>query len=345
MSFPFRLVFGLMALTFLFAMAAPASPSLAVGTFDFGPHEVGTTATTTVPLPLQGSLSDLPSDAVVYSGGDFAIDLLLAQSGVSTPVTVGAFISAFGDMTFSYEITGVSLALGSQFSADASGCVGAVSSCNVTVSFTPTTVGPQTDTATLSIANLIVTGSSLGDFATAFAPFVVDLLGGFLGVSLDGQGTPVSEGGVVLLVSALGPAPCILLSESTLDFGILPFNSPGASVTGVQPMTVSNCGQDAESIQAKGTDAAGDQQPPAVWSLVDAGTNPCDVGVDKYGLIVDDQLIAGDEFHVTTSNQFFATAAPSGRGSFNVTYQLPCQGSAGAGQIMSSSLTVTATVP
>jgi len=337
------LFLGLIALIFLFAMAPAPRPSLGAGTFDFGAHEVGTTTTPSALLPLQGSLSDLPSDTVLYNGGDPTIDLFLAQSGISAPVTVGTFIAAFGDMTFTYEITGVSLAIGNQFSADASNCIGAVSSCTVSVSFTPTTVGVHTDTVTLAVANLVVTGSSLPvAIANVVAPFVVPLLQPFLAVSITGEGSPQPESGVVLLVSARAPAPCVIVSTSTLDFGVQPFSHPGAPVVSTAFETVSNCGLDNESIHVSGTDAVGDQVPPAAWSLVDAGTNPCDVGVDKYGLIVGDGVA---QLHVTTSNQFFNSLGPSSSALLDVNYQMPCDGSAGVGQVMSSALAFLATVP
>lgn len=130
---------------------------------------------------------------------------------------------------------------------------------------------------------------------------------------------------------------CILV-EGTYDFGTLPFAESGLTF-GAQSQTAANitsCGSGNQDIFVRGTDAIGES---AAWSLnpavVDAPCQP-----DSYGLLATDFIRPGAALS-TTDTQWVPLGANAAIETYGVIY-MPCQGSSGAGQLMSFSVIYTA---
>src|SRR4051794_16193083 len=73
-------------------------------------------------------------------------------------------------------------------------------------------------------------------------------------------------------------SPCILLDQPSVDFGSLGFSSTAAPTNGTRTAKLTNCGGQAETIAARGTDAIVGAD---VWTLIpnrigpERVTNPC----------------------------------------------------------------------
>jgi hypothetical protein len=158
--------------------------------------------------------------------------------------------------------------------------------------------------------------------ALAFAASAIPAFG-------DGSGT--------VSATVTAAAPCITVSNTSLDFGALPFSTPDAVSTKRLPEGASNvasCSAQSERLFVHGTDATG---PSASWTLAGASAGPCIVGPNKYGLSL------RFNFEVVPSDVQFATL-PAGQSTspeFGLT--MPCTGSDGAGQTLSFQYVFTAT--
>jgi hypothetical protein len=322
--------------------AAPALTSAAVVTVDFGAVPVGTTVTEQVLIPSEVHLSDLPADLVVYTGGDPTVDAILVLLGLTAPVTTGAILGAIGDITITYELIALDLADGTNFAIGTFSCD--TTGCLIEASFTPTAGGTFTDTVTVTVGNVAITGGGLlGPLATLFIDLVRGFLDDTLVVDLTGAGEEGQQG-IELRVTVPEPAaPCLLVGAPTLDFGELPLSTPSAMSSGSMDVDVTSCSTGSTDILARGTDASGDGIPPATWLLSSVGENPCTQGADLLGVVL--APAGGSALQLATSNEFMASVVASETLGTNVTLEMACEGSEGAGQTMSSQVFLTAVVP
>jgi type 1 fimbria pilin len=172
------------------------------------------------------------------------------------------------------------------------------------------------------------------------------------------------SGSVAVTVTAQAPpAPCLTVSPGTADFGTRPFSKPsGRSEWRVPNIRTTNCGTAAQNVSVTGTNATG---PSGSWQLgyweTDGGTgNPCDApangGRDIYFLGTNgapgpDVLLARSS--ITIAPRFLLRSgdlAPAvwtaGQASdVTLEIEMPCEGSNGAGEQKSLSITFMAVVP
>ena len=328
-------------------MATPRAAVAALPGVDFGNVNVGDLLTLDAELPLSYSLSQLPAGTVLYNGGDPSIDFLVGSLGMTVPVTSEELFAAIGEVTATFHIT-LSMATGTDFSVASPDCASGVGSCSAQVTFLPTAFGPHTDTVRTQLSDVDATGSStyasLIDF---MAPFLADQVEPQLDMPVTGFGaTP--NGGLELRVTVpREAAPCVLLDATSIDFGTLPFSTEAALSEGSANVNVSSCSTGSQALYASGTDANGSGASPAHWALSSVGGNPCGIGLNQYGVALGTDgsggMPASFQLSAVPSSWIVQTAGAATASS--VAYQMPCVGSDGAGQTMSSQVTFLATVP
>jgi hypothetical protein len=166
------------------------------------------------------------------------------------------------------------------------------------------------------------------------------------------------SGAVALSVTAQPPpVPCLTLSASTRDFGVLPFATPGSTGSfGGTLWTMTNCGTAGENVLASATNASG---PSGSWTLTSPfAYNPCPT-INAFSLlwhIADQNGIPLQSFlNMSLSNTpQMATnnhnpADPWVFSAGGLTYSsldlaMPCRGSNGAGETKTFTATFTAVV-
>lgn len=326
-------------------MATPLVVAAALPAADFGNVTVGDSLAIDAELPLDNSLSDLPPDTLLYAGGEPTTDFALTSSGVSLPVTAGSLIADVGDMTATYHLA-LSMTSGTQFSVSSADCASGTGSCTASVTFAPTAQGLQADTVRAHPTDVDVSGGgSLGSLADLMAPFIIPQIEGQLAVPVTGYGaTPT--GGLELRVSVpREAAPCVLLDATSVDFGTLPFSTEAALSEGSADVSVTSCSSGSQALYANGTDATGGAG--ALWSLDATGGNPCGIGVNQYGVSLGTDGSGGmpATFQLSTLSSSWIVMVAEANVASSIGYQMPCVGSDGAGQTMSSQVTFLATTP
>lgn len=160
------------------------------------------------------------------------------------------------------------------------------------------------------------------------------------------------SGSVAVTVTAEPPpAPCLTVAPGTLDFGTLPFTKPAALSGRNFGVDLTNCGTADENLTVVGTDAAG---ASGSWALSSGGL-PCDLGVDKYTLLLSKYEPGDADYRIYTPiTKIAATVAnpagtpfvfPAGTPTTaRLGLLMPCQGSNGAGEAKTLSVTFTAIV-
>lgn len=130
---------------------------------------------------------------------------------------------------------------------------------------------------------------------------------------------------------------CILV-EGSYDFGTLPFAAPGQtfSAQAATAANITSCGSGDQDIFVRGTDAIGGS---AAWSLnPSVVTAPCQA--DNYGLLATDLVRPGA--HLSTIDTLWVPLGANAAIATHGIIVMPCQGSSGAGQLMSFSVVYTA---
>lgn len=314
---------------------------------DFGNVNIGESVTADYELPLTYSLSQLPPDTVLYSGGDGTIDFFLSQMGLTAPVTAEALFGAVGEVTATYVLM-LSMSTGTDFSVSSLDCMTPGTSCTVSVTFLPTAQGLLTDIAQAHPSNVDVTGGgTFGSLVDLMAPFLVTQVESQLVSPVSGYGATPS-GGLELRVSVpREAAPCVLLGAESIDFGTLPFSTEAAPSEGSAAVGVTSCSTGSQALYASGTDAAGSGGTPAHWALSAAGGSPCSLGVNQYGVALGTDGADGmpATFQLSTLSSSWIVMPAAAQVNSAVGYQMPCVGSDGAGQTMNSQVTFLATVP
>lgn len=338
---------AILAATWLQVAGPALTVAAVVPPIDFGTIGVGNTASASYELPLTYGLSQLPPDTLLYAGGDPAIDSVLAFYGISVPVTAGSLYEDVGEITATYHLI---LGLGSPapFSVSAPDCGTATASCAVTVTFAPAVEGSFADMVSPAITDLKVTGSSsFADLIDLMGPYLADQVEPELAVAVSGAASTGTSGLELRVSVQPEAAPCVLLDAASIDFGTLPFSTEAQLSEGSGGVTVSSCSTGSQAIYANGTDATGDAVPAAQWALSAAGGNPCAGGVNQYGVSLGTDGSGGmpASFQLSTLSSSWIVMQAGANVASMVAYQMPCTGSDGAGQTMSSLVTFLATVP
>lgn len=159
------------------------------------------------------------------------------------------------------------------------------------------------------------------------------------------------------------PAPCLLVSPGGVDFGTNPYSRPGArsNAYGDAPVRTESCSTAPQNVSVVGTDASG---ASGSWELgywaTDAPPqgNPCDASrgnlyfLGTNGSSGDPSLIR-DSIAKTprllsdydANNQVIPGVwQPGGVANIQLEITMPCQGSNGAGEQKSLSISLTAIV-
>jgi hypothetical protein len=328
-------------------VATPMAAAAALPEVDFGNVNVSDSLTLDAQLPLSYALSELPPETILYSGGNLSIDLVLSSIGLSAPLTAGALYMTIGEVTATFHLT-FSMATGTDFSAASTDCATAAGSCTVDVTFLPTAQGPLSDEVRPQLTDVNVSGSSTyASLIDLMAPFLAPQVEPQLYVPVTGYGaTP--NGGLSLQVTVpREAAPCVLLDATSVDFGTLPFSTAAALSEGSANVAVSSCSTGSQALYASGTDADGSGATPAHWALSPAGGNPCGIGTNQYGVALGTDGSGGmpASFQLSTMTSSWIVMAAGSDVASSVDYQMPCVGSDGAGQTLSSQVTFLATAP
>jgi len=329
-------------------MAASAGPVAAGGVVDFGSVSLGGTATYIRDLPLALALGDLPPETVLYTGGDAIIDSALTVIGLSAPVTAGSLYGALGEVSATFHLS-LALSAGTDFSVDGSACASGTVSCTAIVEFSPTATGTRNAAVTVSMSNVVVSNSGpYASYVDLFAPALVPSFEDALGFMVTGVGTEGGSGGLSLEVAvAPEPVPCLIVDASVIDFGTLAFSTEAEISSASRDVRATSCSTGPEAIYAAGTDATGDGVPAAAWALSPVGGNPCGIGFDAYGVALTADLGAGPlpPLQLSTANASWLELEAEASAATTVDYQMPCEGSSGAGQTMTSQITFLAAAP
>lgn len=159
------------------------------------------------------------------------------------------------------------------------------------------------------------------------------------------------------------PAPCLLVTPAGVDFGTIPFSKPGVRNEGysIDRVRTESCSTGNQNVSAVGTDATG---PSGSWELgfweTDAPVfaNPCEASrknlyfLGTNGSTGDPSLVRDSitksprllSDYDANNNPVPGVWQPGGVANIQLNLIMPCQGSIGAGQPMSLSITFTAIV-
>ena len=309
------------------SMAGTGVASAAIP-MDFGTVSVGAVKSLSATLPLEASLSQLPSGTVIYAGGNPSIDFALSLAGLGVPLTAGALLAVTGEITATYHLSG-GLAIGTDFSLATEGCAFGTVSCTASVTFSPTAAGLRTDTLSWSSSDVQITGGgTFGSMVQLIAPFLADSFEDQLTIDLSGIGVP-STGTVAAQVAIAASAACIELSTTAIDFGNLSLGAEDAPAT--PTITITNCSGVDETLFASGTDATGTSSH---WTLVDSSATCGDtLGIDNYRLSLASPTLPAP-LSLSTSNKTVKSLASAEAIDQTARIFTACPGSTGAGRVM-----------
>lgn len=142
----------------------------------------------------------------------------------------------------------------------------------------------------------------------------------------------------VSVQSQAAAAPCLTVDVATLDFGTgHAFSAPGDASRSIIPapaMTAENCSTEAIDLLMRGTDFT-NAGLSVTWQLTEE-LDVCDPGVNNMGLNV-----GGFELSSSVDDNV-QTLPPGDLYNNGATLTLPCEGSGGAGELMTGELILTA---
>jgi hypothetical protein len=156
------------------------------------------------------------------------------------------------------------------------------------------------------------------------------------------------QGSVTASITVLqGPVPCILLGTDSITYDPSALSRPSvpASING-PTFTVESCATEAEDLLAKGTDATG--SVGASWALTPPTQmgNMCDTqagGINQFAQRVLINSGAGGMLDLSLGlESFVEDVPPSTTLTIETQMFLPCTGSDGVGETMSSQIMFTA---
>ena len=163
---------------------------------------------------------------------------------------------------------------------------------------------------------------------------------------------PVFGDDNVVVTATVTPAtPCVTVTSLTISYGTRSFatSSTGDSSATADPLTVVNCGDTSENVWARGADATG---ASATWSLSSLGTQTTcyqdgfssPVTLNRYKHRIDVGTGASLlDIYLTINNAAMGSLAGGNGVQVIPMLYMPCSGSDGAGQLMSTTITFTAT--
>ena len=139
------------------------------------------------------------------------------------------------------------------------------------------------------------------------------------------------------------PTPCITIDTTSISFGTLGFSPSAATVVGdASPgTTVTNCsGGATQQLFAHGSDAVG--SGTGLWSLIVTGA-PCTAGPDTYRYSLRPVgASTSSGIYMTNTDALLSSTMVSDLAYTHRIY-MPCTGSSGAGETMSTNTTFTVT--
>ena len=148
-----------------------------------------------------------------------------------------------------------------------------------------------------------------------------------------------SQGTVTATVQVAGT--CLTLSTNSIDYGVQSFSTNAANtVANEASATVANCGASSLDVAVTGSDAGS----PTVWTLADTDNTTnlvCDFGPNQFGHIVS---AGGADVDLGLLPQPLASGI--GAGALlptSATLVMPCSGSDGAGETVSTSIVFVGT--
>jgi hypothetical protein len=147
---------------------------------------------------------------------------------------------------------------------------------------------------------------------------------------------------VTAVVQVQSTEPCISLDTTTINFGPLPFSTPGAAPSGgfASPDVVAHsCSSGTERLFVSGTDAS-NASTSFSWALSPGPQTPCELGLNVYRLDADHGLAV---VSLTTSAQEARIIDPDQSIQLRHSIQMPCVGSNGAGETAQMSIIYTTT--
>lgn len=160
------------------------------------------------------------------------------------------------------------------------------------------------------------------------------------GVPAFGDGTDS-----VTVTASVQAEACITVGTSNINYTTAPFSSGTTLVTRDSSVQdVDSCATAPQTLLVKGTNATG---PGANWSLTDVNGN-CSAGLSVNQFRHEIGTISGNplSLRLTTIDRSIGTLLTTHVDmNFATTFTMPCTGSGGAGQTVSSSIIFTATVP
>lgn len=227
-------------------------------------------------------------------------------------------------------------------------------------------LGPLADNGGSTLTHMPLAGSPLIDAGSNDACPATDQRGFTRPVDGTGDGQAVCDIGAVEAGAGSGPTepvsgslagtvavtfdtagPCLIVHAASVDFGTVPFNdgsggmSPGTiDGTGDSEFSIENCSDGEIELLARGTDAQS-RTSDAAWSLTSA-TDTCAPGPDHYG------LADSGPTSITPLTLLDQSVGLLTGGALRLTelfIQMPCVGSAGAGETFDLTVFFTAVLP
>ena len=160
------------------------------------------------------------------------------------------------------------------------------------------------------------------------------------------------SGSVTVNVTAQAPAaPCLTVTPETVDFGTLPFSTPSGAPFTTKNITLTSCGSAGENLLGSATNANG---PSGTWVLVNpvlsGGVGPICPTTDTFYMDIFtfaflDLFLSGTPAPVLASDGGPpAVLSPGTAYPSQLNLAMPCQGSNGAGESKTFTVTFMAVV-
>jgi type 1 fimbria pilin len=158
------------------------------------------------------------------------------------------------------------------------------------------------------------------------------------------------SGTLTVSITAQAPAaPCLTVTPGNVYFDTRPFSISSAISVGAKTITVNNCGTVSQNLLGSATDATG---PGGSWTPRAFGPNPnpCAalnqfyLSIIAFGGPGTYLYMTGTAAPVLVSDTGPPAVFPVGDKEFLMQFTMPCQGSNGAGETKTLSVTLTATV-
>lgn len=172
-----------------------------------------------------------------------------------------------------------------------------------------------------------------------------------LAIAISSPSLAEDTGALVGTVTAADMGACILVGASSIDFGTNPFSS---IATGAPPyegvvdgttdtrFSIENCGFVDWQLAARGTDASS-QSSAAAWSLSEFA--PCSLGANWYNLdAVWETATTTESLSLVTTDTLLPTGpiGPADSLVAGAAIVMPCDNSAGAGEVFNLEIVYTA---